>query len=386
MIVQHLLPRSVVIQRHLHHINRHAVASLLAAACTSAALVCSGDVGSGTSEKRILYRRASPSTQICECEKNDRAAPPSSAAPITHKPLSRIALLLYPHSYLPVPRLITANDPLFSYPALKRGLVRRHNDEERVRQILSSPEVTEARKTQDPVQMQNILKQMNSIVYGDGVTPQKREDFLMQYGCTGFTDSILQYLVDIFGQRGIIEVGAGNGQWARALSDLSQKEQNKNSSNTIPKSWEFILAYDNMEQLPLSPKVYHKNTVPAKKYFYSKVQQCTHIDAVQKSRGRALLLVYPPPGPMALETVLAYIEASPGYHDAINKNDTVIYVGEGIGGANADDAFFDYFLGRDDATENEDKAKSQWVLDKVMDVHTCPGGKGYEKMFVFRRK
>jgi hypothetical protein len=215
-------------------------------------------------------------------------------------------------------------------------------------------------------------------------------DFLIQYGCTGFTDDILQYLVQSYEARGIIEVGAGNGQWARALNDYHnemktrQRHQNglhHKNHRTIHR--QFITAYDSMEELPLSPTVYHRNTLPANKYFFDKVNRSSNIDAVQGAHGRVLLLVYPPPGPMGLETVLAYLNASPKYSGSC-KNDTVVYVGEGRGGANADEAFFDFFLGCD--TSSEDTEKHEWVLEKVLDVRVCPGGKGYEKMFVFRRK
>ena len=46
----------------------------------------------------------------------------------------------------------------------------------------------------------------------------------------------------------------------------------------------------------------------------------------------------------ALETVEAFVNASPGYRGS-QQNDTVVYCGEGRGGANANDAFFDYLLG-----------------------------------------
>lgn len=152
--------------------------------------------------------------------------------------------------------------------------------------------------------------------------------------------------------------------------------------------WEFSLASDSMEQLPLSPMIYHKNTLPAHKYFYNKVRNLSNIDAVRESRGRALLLVYPPPGPMAIETVKAYLNASSRYHGVL-KNDTVVYVGEGRGGANADDSFFDFFLSCQNSTSSDDDSEvkgdqHEWVLEKVMNVRTSPGDKGYEKLFVFR--
>jgi hypothetical protein len=214
-------------------------------------------------------------------------------------------------------------------------------------------------------------------------------DFLIQYGCTAFTDDILKFLVQNYAARGIIEVGAGNGQWARALSDYHnetkmkgqhQNELHHRHNRNLQR--QFITAHDNMEELPLSPKVYHRNTIPANKYFFDKVQRSSHIDAVREAHGRVLLLVYPPPGPMALETVLAYLNSSPRYSGSC-KNDTVVYVGEGRGGANANEAFFDYFLGCN--APSEDTEKHEWVVERVMSVLTCPGGKGYEKMFVFRR-
>ena len=336
-------------------------------------------------------------SELCQCEEtvkstNNMQQTASSTTTIKPQPLSRLTLLLYssylyPYSYLKTPRLLTPRDPLFTYPELKRGLVRRQRDEDEVKRILSSSKVRKARANNDQVQMNNILKEMNTVVYGKGITPQMREDFLIKYGCTGYTDEILEYLVDKYSSRGLIEVGAGNGQWARALSDYYSKKQKKQAPDISSKAFEFVKAYDNMENLPLSPKIYHKQTLPANKYFYSKVQQSTHIDSLQKyARGRCLLLVYPPPGSMALETVEAYVNASPGYRGS-QQNDTVIYVGEGKGGANANDAFFDYLLGCNEATpENEDGTKkSGWVLEKVMNVQKSPGGKGYEKMFIFKR-
>lgn len=353
------------------------------------------------SERQMLYQHdihfATTRQMPCKCETNlhDTVSPQPAdkkdTKTITPEPLSRMTLMLYssylyPYSYLRTPRLLTPRDPLFSYPELKRGLIRRRNDEERVKQILSSPEVLQARKNNDQNAMQSILQEMNTVVYGKGVTPQMREDFLMQYGCTGFTDDILDYLVQNYGGRGIIEVGAGNGQWARALGDYYHKSQHSEDASNISKSWDFILAYDNMEALPLSPKIYHNNTLPAHKYFFDKVQRATHIDAVQNSRGRVLLLVYPPPGPMAFETVQSYLNSSPGYSGSY-QNDTVVYVGEGRGGANANDEFFDLILGGDNTIQHNEGStkKGHWVLEKVMNVHTCPGGKGYEKMFVFQR-
>lgn len=216
---------------------------------------------------------------------------------------------------------------------------------------------------------------------------------MLQYGCTGYTEEIINYLLHNFASRGIIEVGAGNGQWARVLNDLYNKQtrENGNAITSTPyKSMrEFVLAYDNFEQLPLSPMIYHKNTLPATKYFYSKVQKLSHVEAVRESRGRVLLLVYPPPGSMAIETVREYLDTSCAHYGGV-QNDTVVYVGEGRGGANADDAFFDFFLSCNKNRKKDDEddgghEQECWVIEQVMNVHASPGGKGYEKLFVFRR-
>ena len=318
-------------------------------------------------------------SKLCSCERVGSSKPVTENTTVTPKPLSRLQLLLYkskllPHSSLQAPRLLTPNDPLFNYPEFKRGLRKRKQDEILINKLLSSEELKEARATQNQEQLHSILDQMHKLLYGEGVTPQIREDFLVQNGCTGYSPEILEYLVELGKGRGFVEIGAGNGQWARALTDchIGYCERNAQQVSRKTQTWEFVIAYDNMEALPLRREIYHPGTKPAHRYFYSNVKQCDlHTDVVQgyASRGRILLLVFPPPTPMALETIEAYV----GAH---KENDTIVYVGEGKGGANGNDELFDYLLGKTD---------SKWVLLKVMNVRACPGGKGYEKMFVFQR-
>jgi hypothetical protein len=267
---------------------------------------------------------------------------------------------------------------VFKYPEFKKGLRRRIKDEFKLNKLLSSNQLKEARATQNQEKLHSILDQMHTLLYGEGVTPQVREDFLIQNGCTGHTPEILEYLVELGKGRGFVEIGAGNGQWARALTDchVGYCERNeKNSYKKIPQ-FEFVQAFDNMEALPLSPQIYHDKTQPAHRYFYPNVKHCSsHTDVVQgyAARGRILLLVFPPPASMALETIQAYVNAH-------RENDTVVYVGEGKGGANGSNELFDYFLSNTNANDGV-----KWILLKVMNVKTCPGDKGYEKMFVFKR-
>jgi len=285
---------------------------------------------------------------------------------------------------LPTPRALTLLDPLFSYTDLRRGLKQRSKDENALRALQA--EAMTARQSEDQEKIQHIFEKISSIAFGKGVTPQQREDFLAKYGCTGWTIDNLNYIVDLAFQRGIIEIGAGNGQWARAIRDHHEyilKTKVKDSIiQRFGKKSDFIVPYDNMSSLPLSPKIYHQYTKPAHDHFHPNVIHSTsHVDDARRmtNRGRVLLLVYPSPGPMALETVKAYVDIYP------KGNDTVIYCGEGIGGANANNEFFEYFLNCEDTNAGDEKYRYRWCVLEVMDVLPAYGGKGYEKMFVLQR-
>jgi hypothetical protein len=183
---------------------------------------------------------------------------------------------------------------------------------------------------------------------------------LQQYGCTGWTVEVLETLLDLAKDRGIVEIGAGHGQWARALNDLYKESTGSD--------FEVVTAFDTMQELPLNANVYRR-TQPAHDYFYSKVQQCTNPFQVMEqpaTKGRVLMLVFPSPGSdMALDSLKAYIATG-------DNHDTLVYVGEGRGGANAPDEFFDYL---------ED---NQWILVKVMAVKSF-GTKGQEKLYILKR-
>jgi hypothetical protein len=217
-----------------------------------------------------------------------------------------------------------------------------------------------------------LQQQWLNVVYGSNVTLHDRQQFLEQYGCTGYTEEIIHELLQLASNndRGICEIGAGNGQWARVLSDRYQKEfQNRNN-----KHWEFVLAFDDFSNVPLDPKMYHSKTQPAHDYFYSKVRHVRSVKDTLKQwscRGRILLLVYPPPASnMAVDAVRTYDHVNPhATHPGI-----IVYVGEGRGGCNANDEFFDYM-------ENPDHG---WILEKVLQPISF-GSKGYEKMYIFRK-
>jgi hypothetical protein len=71
---------------------------------------------------------------------------------------------------------------VFSYPEFKKGLRLRQRDELRLNELLSSKELKDARETQNQEHLHSILDQMHRLLYGEGVTPQVREDFLIENG------------------------------------------------------------------------------------------------------------------------------------------------------------------------------------------------------------
>jgi hypothetical protein len=175
----------------------------------------------------------------------------------------------------------------------------------------------------------------------------------------------------------VVEIGAGHGQWARALSDAFIREQghaNADDASSPTKRFDFVLAYDDRSNLPLNTHVYNPYTQPHHDYFgkvHPLQQNEESLQRVLRSwhcRGRVLMVVYPPPGPMAVTVLRTYVAADD------RANDTFVLVGEGRGGANGDDALFDML-------EN-----GEWVLLKELPVRRPPGDKGYERCFVFQRR
>jgi hypothetical protein len=298
--------------------------------------------------------------------------------------------LLYPIGVtLPLPRALIPSDPALQLP--KRAFRQRQADEIKMRQLVErAAQLQRSNKHQSPQQLQQLQKalgqEMFQIAYGKGVTPQEREDFLVRYGCTGWNDTIVEYLLELAESRGMVEIGAGHGQWARALNDAYQlreksdgspKQRNSSSTSTSAakssKHFDFVLAYDDQSNLPLNTHIYNQYTQPHHDYFGTvhRLHDAHHLQKIFQSwtcRGRILLLVYPPPGPMAKDVLQAYIDASP------LQNDTMVYVGEGRGGANGDDAFFDLL------------SNGEWVLVQEMAVTKPPGDKGYETLLVLQRQ
>ena len=268
---------------------------------------------------------------------------------------------------LPIPRVLSAHDPALT---LSKYLIqRRMRDEVIVRNLLEQMKPKLAPSQQLSIEdIRALHERICEATFGKGVTAQMREDFLARYGCTGWNDQVLETLMNICDGRGIVEIGAGHGQWARALSEAYQQRYPATKSR---KKFDFVLAYDDMSNLPLDTHIYNPYTQPHHHYFGDvyrlDVKNTARLLQSWACRGRVLLLVYPPPGDMAIKIVKEYVNAAP-------ENDTVVLVAEGRGGANGDDALFDFF-------EN-----GEWVLLQILDVKHPPGDKGYEKMYILQRR
>lgn len=266
---------------------------------------------------------------------------------------------------LPTPRLLSPSDPLFQTSQMKRGVQQRKADEKRLEAI--QKDIITCVQANDRKCIETNMQRVNEVLYGKGVTMQAREEFLVKYGCTPYNLHILDKILSF--DRPIMDIGAGNGQWSRALSDR-MKERAAKSQKVIAS--DYVVAYDDGSAIPLNSEIYHKLTQPARDYFYN-VQKMEGVSAVKqlKNRGKILLLVYPPPGEMAIDLVKSYAE--------FPENDLIVFVGEGVGGANGSINLFDYL-------KNIDKDGTAWVLLESMSVPEVEGGgKGFEKVFVFQK-
>jgi hypothetical protein len=327
-------------------------------------------------------------TTIASCEASSSSSSTTTTSttttttapiPIRQPSWIRRTLLYSLGVKLPTPRLLQPGDP--SLHLSTSALRQRQRDERKMRQLLETAKQQQQQQQQrlnnhDEI-VTKLSKDVFELLYGKGVTPQQREDFLIRYGCTGWTSQVVETVIEVCQCRGLVEIGAGHGQWSRILNDTYNKEESSSSSRR--KQFDFVVAYDDQSNLPLNTHVYNQYTKPHHDYFgtvrkivgTSDEDKQRNLQTILRSwqcRGRALLLVYPPPGPMAANALKTYLDGG-------KENDLVVYVGEGRDGANGDDEFFD-LLTKD----------GEWILVKEMDVLRPPGNKGYEKLFVLQRK
>lgn len=249
---------------------------------------------------------------------------------------------------------------MMQWPTLRRGLRQRAEDEAKARDIIerSRSYIQHCKGTGvDTNIMKNFTEELTSTLYGPGVTAEQRQAYVEKYGCSAYTDSALRTIVkEVYDRPGVVEIGAGNGQWARQLREAHGVD---------------VVAFDSMQALPLQGPAYGPHTEAYQRYFYSNVlvgdeSVFARTDLRNVLTGRALLLVFPDPGDMAVKCLRSYTASHP-------SNDLVIYVGEGRGGANGDSALFDWL------------ESGEWFLVDTMPLQPV-GSKGYERLFVFKKK
>eukprot|EP00397_Hematodinium_sp_SG-2012_P047645 GEMP01054278.1.p1 GENE.GEMP01054278.1~~GEMP01054278.1.p1 ORF type:complete len:239 (+),score=57.54 GEMP01054278.1:19-735(+) len=166
-----------------------------------------------------------------------------------------------------------------------------------------------------------------TILYGDMSIDdvRKRKE---KFGNVEWNDEVLDEIRAT--GRPILEIVAGDGQWANALRDRGVD----------------VVATDNMTALSRS-KEPRKGVIKEEAFA-----------SIKKYPERLLLMVYPPPGPLCSDLLAAY------------QGDELIYVGEGLGGVNGDDDFFC-------------EIRQRWNIRKVVELPTMVDS--YEKAFFLER-
>ena len=196
-----------------------------------------------------------------------------------------------------------------------------HGGQERSRACAAARELIEARS--------------HALMHPPAATAHSLKHYHLRHGCTRCTpaaaDAAAAAIARTKASR-VVEVGAGRGHWAAAL------ERRLGADN--------ILAFDDGSAVPSAgaPDVFP-------------VVRGDAADAVAVAD--ALLLVYPPPTPMARDALDAF------------AGRLVLYAGEPRGGANGDALFFD-------------KLEAHFFVREVVALDPFPGGA--EKLYVLERR
>merc|ERR1711871_56351 len=181
------------------------------------------------------------------------------------------------------------------------------------------------------------LRQSWANLMYDGANADDRDDYVRQYGCVAWTDTALRALATAASECGIVEIGAGGGQWAQILRTHQVD----------------VKAFDDASALPLGANGDAAQGVQL------------GVDgalAAQQFPDRLLLLIAPPPGPQSAFWLFRYAEAGGA---------ALAYIGEGRGGAHADTAFFA-------------QLEHDWSLVSSADLKPFPGGA--ERLWLLRRR
>ena len=184
-----------------------------------------------------------------------------------------------------------------------------------------------------------VQSESSALTWGDADGQRRRARFVEKYGCTGWTDEALEVIV---AHSPIVEMGAGRGQWQRALT-LAGAD---------------VLAFDDLSAVPGAGEAGAPRQALEKRRRRPPRRRAKTLLAVAEATGSNPVRRFPE-GDLMERCLSRY------------RGDVALFVGEGRGGVNGGASLFD-------ALERD------WEVERVVPVRPFEGG--YERLWVLRRK
>ena len=250
-------------------------------------------------------------------------------------------------------------DSPFSYPELDEAVARRRDQERALATYINTVapmiasargEMARAQKLGDPAALERararfatlaarVQTETAALTWGSASEQKRRAEFVERFGCVGWTDAALE---EIAKHSPIVEMGAGRGQWQRALTERGVD----------------VLAYDDGSAVPGANE---RRRGDARSEFRGVARRGdeTRLRSFWVRRANRTLLVVYPEGDLLVKCLENY------------DGPVVLFVGEGRGGVNGAAETFDY-------------VEKRFDVEKAIPV--APFGDGHEKLWVLRRK
>ena len=253
----------------------------------------------------------------------------------------------------------TPRDSPFSYRELDEAVARRRDQERALATYVNTvapmiasarEEMARAQKSGDPAALERARARFATLAaraqaetaaltWGSEEGQKRRAEFVERFGCVGWTDAALE---EIAKHSPIVEMGAGRGQWQRALTERGVD----------------VLAYDDGSAVPGANE---RPRGDARSEFRGVARRGdeTRLRSFWVRRANRTLLVVYPEGDLLVKCLENY------------DGPVVLFVGEGRGGVNGAAETFDY-------------VEKRFDVEKTVPV--TPFGDGHEKLWVLRRK
>ena len=253
----------------------------------------------------------------------------------------------------------TPRDSPFSYRELDEAVARRRDQERALATYINTvapmiasarEEMARAQKLGDPAALERARARFATLAaraqaetaaltWGSEEGQKRRAEFVERFGCVGWTDAALE---EIAKHSPIVEMGAGRGQWQRALAERGVD----------------VLAYDDGSAVPGANE---RRRGDARSEFRGVARRGdeTRLRSFWVRRANRTLLVVYPEGDLLVKCLENY------------DGPVVLFVGEGRGGVNGAAETFDY-------------VEKRFDVEKTVPV--TPFGDGHEKLWVLRRK